>query len=40
MTDCLIHSADSMDAVVDIAKGCPALLGGATITLDETFAVM
>jgi hypothetical protein len=40
MTDHLIISADSMDAVVDKAKGCPTLPGGATITLDETFAAI
>ena len=40
MTECLIISADGMDVVVDMAKGCPALLGGATITLDETFAAI
>jgi hypothetical protein len=35
-----IISADSLDAAVDLAKGCPVLQGGATITVYETFAVM
>ena len=32
--------ADSLDAAVDIAKGCPVLQGGAQISVYETFAVM
>ena len=35
-----IISADSLDAAVDLAKGCPVLQGGATTTVYETFAVM
>ena len=35
-----IISADSLAAAVDMAKGCPVLQGGATITVYETFAVM
>jgi hypothetical protein len=40
MTDYLIISADSLDAAVDMAKGCPVPQGDATITVYETFAVM
>ena len=40
MTDHLIISADSLDAAVDMAKGCPVLQGGAKITVYETFSVM
>jgi hypothetical protein len=32
--------ADSLDTAVDMAKGCPVLQGGATISVYETFAVM
>ena len=35
-----IISADSMDDAVTKAKGCPVLLGGAQISVFETFAVM
>jgi hypothetical protein len=35
-----IVEADSLEAAVDIAKGCPVLLGGASITVYETFKVM
>ena len=35
-----IVSADSLDAAGDIAKGCPVLAGGATLTVYETFQVM
>ena len=35
-----ILSADSLDAAAEMAKGCPVLQGGATITVYETFAVM
>ncbi len=35
-----ILSADSMDAAVDMAKGCPVLQGGAAISVFETFPVM
>ena len=35
-----ILSADSLDAAAEMAKGCPVLRGGATITVYETFAVM
>lgn len=40
MTDYLIIRADSMNTAVDMAKGCPVLQGGATITVYETFSVM
>jgi len=35
-----IINADSLDVAADLAKGCPVLEGGATITVYETFAVM
>jgi len=35
-----ILEADSLDKAVDLAKGCPVLLGGATIEVAETFNVM
>ena len=35
-----ISKADSLDAAVDMAKGCPVLQGGAQISVYETFAVM
>ena len=35
-----IVSADSLDAAVEMAKGCPVLQGGAQITVYETFPVM
>jgi hypothetical protein len=35
-----IVTADSLDAAVTIAKGCPVLQGGASITVHETFEVM
>ena len=35
-----IVSADSLDAAADIAKGCPVIAGGASITVYETFQVM
>jgi hypothetical protein len=35
-----IVKADSLDAAVEMAKGCPVLAGGATISVYETFAVM
>ncbi len=35
-----IISADSLDAAVELAKGCPVLGGGSTIQVVETFAVM
>ena len=35
-----ILKADSMDAAVEMAKGCPVLKGGASITVFETFEVM
>ena len=35
-----IIKADSLDAAVAAAKGCPVLQGGATIEVYETFAVM
>ena len=35
-----ILEADSLDAAVAMAKGCPVLQGGATISVYETFKVM
>lgn len=35
-----VIKADSLDEAVEIAKGCPVLLGGATISVHETFDVM
>jgi hypothetical protein len=35
-----IIQADSLDAAVVLAKGCPVTAGGASITEYETFAVM
>jgi len=35
-----IISADSLDAAVAAAKGCPVLQGGAQISVYETFPVM
>lgn len=35
-----ILSADSLDAAVAVAKGCPVLAGGASIEVIETFDVM
>jgi hypothetical protein len=35
-----VISADSLDAAVELAKGCPVVLGGASIEVCETFAVM
>ncbi len=35
-----IIQADSLDASVELAKGCPVLQGGAQITVFETFNVM
>jgi hypothetical protein len=35
-----ILEADSLDAAVDLAKGCPVLQGGASISVYETFKVM
>jgi hypothetical protein len=35
-----IIKADSLDAAVGMAKGCPVLQGGAQISIFETFAVM
>ena len=35
-----IIQADSLDAAVAIAKGCPVLKGGARISVFETFKVM
>jgi hypothetical protein len=32
--------ADSLDAAVGLAKGCPVLQGGASISVYETFEVM
>jgi hypothetical protein len=35
-----IVTADSLDEAVGLAKGCPVLQGGASITVYETFEVM
>ncbi len=35
-----IIKADSMDAAVEMAKGCPVLQGGGSIEVAETFNVM
>lgn len=35
-----IIKADSLDAAVEMAKGCPVLQGGGQITVYETFQVM
>ncbi len=35
-----IVEADSLDAAVDLAKGCPVLGGGASVEVYETFPVM
>jgi len=35
-----IIKADSLDAAVELAKGCPVLDGGASVQVVETFAVM
>lgn len=35
-----IISADSLDAAVELARGCPVRLGGASIQVVETFKVM
>jgi hypothetical protein len=35
-----ILKADSLDAAVSLAKGCPVLAGGATVVVSETFPVM
>jgi hypothetical protein len=35
-----IIEADSLDAAVDLAKGCPVLQGGAKVAVYETFKVM
>ncbi|MBI3745129.1 MAG: hypothetical protein HY264_01115 [Chloroflexi bacterium] len=35
-----IIKADSLDAAVALAKGCPVLQGGAAVQVVETFAVM
>jgi len=35
-----IIKADDIDAAVKIAKGCPVLLGGASLQVVETFNVM
>jgi hypothetical protein len=35
-----ILEADSLDAAVTLAKGCPVLQGGAGISVYETFEVM
>jgi len=35
-----ILEADSLDAAADLAKGCPVLGGGASISVYETFDVM
>ncbi len=35
-----IIKADSLDAAVELAKGCPVLQGGASIQVVETFSAM
>jgi hypothetical protein len=35
-----IIKADSLDAAVELAKGCPVLAGGASVQVVETFPVM
>lgn len=35
-----VIKADSMDRAVEMAKDCPVTLGGASISVFETFAVM
>jgi hypothetical protein len=35
-----IVTADSLEAATTIAKGCPVLQGGASVTVYETFPVM
>jgi hypothetical protein len=35
-----VLEADSLDAAVGLAKGCPVLQGGASISVYETFEVM
>ncbi|MGH2465272.1 MAG: YciI family protein [Candidatus Limnocylindrales bacterium] len=35
-----IISADSLDAAVELARGCPVRAGGAAISVVETFPVM
>ena len=35
-----VIAADSLNAAVEMAKGCPVLQGGAQITVYETFNVM
>jgi hypothetical protein len=35
-----IIEADSLDAATDLAKGCPVLQGGASVSVFETFEVM
>ena len=35
-----IIKADSLDAAVALAKGCPVLQGGASIVVSETFPAM
>jgi hypothetical protein len=35
-----IIKADDIDAAVNLSKGCPVFLGGATIDVVETFNVM
>jgi hypothetical protein len=35
-----VIKADSMDKAVEMAKDCPVTMGGASISVFETFAVM
>ena len=35
-----VVEADSLDAATEMAKGCPVLAGGASISVFETFEVM
>jgi hypothetical protein len=40
MTGYTILKADSLDVAVEMAKSCPVLLGGAQISVYETFQIM
>jgi len=35
-----ILKADSLDAAVELSKGCPVLAGGASVLVSETFPAM
>jgi hypothetical protein len=40
VTGYTVVSADSMDAAVDLSKGCPILASGGSVEVGETFKVM